>query len=158
HRRFVQIAGSERGAVDAVAPRRGADEEEDVARLARTRPRHFIVRRDADTHGIHERAAAIRWVDIDVTADGRDAERVAVPADARDDATEEVAVAWLIEWAEAECIENRDGTRAHRENVAHDAADTCRRPLIRLDRARMIVGFHLQGEREAVPDIHDARI
>ena len=54
--------------------------------------------------------------------------------------------------AESEGVENGDGAGAHREDVAEDAADAGRRALGRLDRARMIVGFDLERNRQAVAD------
>src|SRR4051794_11302184 len=97
-------------------------------------------------------------MDIDLPADRRDAERVAVAADPRDDTAEEVAIARLVQRAEAERIEDGDGARAHREDVPHDTADARCRALIWLDRARVIMRLHLQGQGEAVADIDDARV
>ena len=48
--------------------------------------------------------------------------------------------------------------RPHRENIANDSADTGRRALKRLDRARVIVAFDLERNRPAVPDIDHAGI
>ena len=46
--------------------------------------------------------------------------------------------------AEAQRIHHRDGTRAHGEDVAQNAADAGRRALERLDVTRMIVRFDLE--------------
>ena len=51
-------------------------------------------------------------------ADGRNADGVAVVADALHDASEQVTHAWVIERSEAQRIEHRDGPSAHREHVA----------------------------------------
>ena len=63
-----------------------------------------------------------------------------------------------VERAEAQRVERGDRPRAHREDVAQDAADAGRRALVRLDERRMIVRLHLEGDGEAVADVHDARV
>ena len=92
----------------------------------------------------------------DLAADGRDAEAVAVAADAGDDAVEQVPVARCdsgcrvrLQRAEAQRIEQGDRPRAHREDVAHDAADAGRRALVRLDRRRVVVRFDLEDDAAA---------
>ena len=59
---------------------------------------------------------------------------------------------------EAQRIQHGDGARAHGENVAQDAADAGGRALERLDVARVIVRFDLEGDGEAVADVDDAGI
>src|SRR5262249_42319468 len=46
----------------------------------------------------------------------------------------------------------------HREDVAHDAADTGRCALVGLDEGRVIVAFHLEDDRLAVANIDDAGV
>ena len=88
----------------------------------------------------------------DLAGDGRNADAVAVVADALHDAGEQVAHARRVERAEAQRVEHRDRARAHREDVAQNAADAGRRALIRLDRRRMIVRFDLERDGEPVAD------
>src|SRR5258705_12866906 len=57
--------------------------------------------------------------------------------------------------AEAQRIEARNGARAHREDVAQDAADTGGRALIGLDVARMVMALHLEHNSLAIADIDD---
>src|SRR5256885_893076 len=64
-----------------------------------------------------------------LAAHGRDADAVAVAADAAHDAVDEVLHARRIQLAEAQRIEAGDRTRAHREDVAQDAADASGRAL-----------------------------
>ena len=138
----------ERGALDAVAPRRRPDEEQDVARPGRPRQGDVVVARDADAHGVDDRVARVGGIEADLAADVGDADAVAVARDPPDHAAEEVAVAGGfglvghvigVERAEAEAVEQGDRPRAHGEDVANDAADTRRRALVGLDRARMVV-------------------
>ena len=78
-------------------------------------------------------------------------------ADAGDHAVEQVAGALGVELAEAKRVEHRDRPRAEREHVAEDSADAGRRALEGLDRARVVVGLDLEGDRPAVADRHGAR-
>ena len=60
--------------------------------------------------------------------------------------------------AEAQRVQAGDGPRAHREDVAQDAADARGRPLVRLDEARVVVRLHLEDGGEPVADVDDARV
>ena len=55
-------------------------------------------------------------------------------------------------------IHRRNRSRAHREDVAQDAADAGRGPLIGLDIAGVVVAFHLEDHGLTVADIDDAGI
>ena len=78
--------------------------------------------------------------------------------DAGDDARDEVAGLGVVRRSEAQCVQVGDGARAHREDVAHDAADAGRRALEWLDVRWMVVAFHLKDDGVAVSEIHDARV
>ncbi len=119
--------------MDAVAAGIGAGEEDDCAGLGRARREQRVGAGEPDTHRVDQRVAGVSVVELHFAADGRDAEAVAVAADAGDDVLEQIALARIVEAAEAQRIEQRDRPRAHREDVAHDAADARRRALVRLD-------------------------
>ena len=89
-----------------------------------------VVREQAEAEHVDERVVAVAVVEHDLAADGRDADRVAVAADPGDDALEQVARARVVERAEAQRVHERDRARAHREDVADDAADAGRRALV----------------------------
>src|SRR5262249_51737003 len=55
-------------------------------------------------------------------------------------------------------VEVGDGPRAHREDVAQDAADAGRRALVGLDERRMVVRLHLEDGGEPVADVDDAGV
>ena len=78
----------------------------------------------------------------------------------RDDAVEQVAVAAASssERAEAQRVEDGDRPRAHREDVAHDAADAGRRALVGLDRRRVVVRLDLEDGAAAVADVDGAGV
>ena len=94
----------------------------------------------------------VAGVEVDLAADGRHADAVAVAADAADHAADQVARARVIEAAEAQRVEVGDRPRAHGEDVAQDAADAGRRALVRLDERRVVVALDLEDHREAVAD------
>jgi hypothetical protein len=64
----------------------------------------------------------------------------------------------VLRIAEAQRVEVCDRPRAHREDIAHDAADAGRSPLIRLDVGWMVVAFHLEDGAVAIAQIDDARV
>ena len=99
-------------------------------------------------------------LEVDLAAHGGDAEAVAVEADAADHAVEQVALRAfrLVELAEAQRVERRDGPRAHGEDVAHDAADAGGGALEGLDGRRVVVAFDLHGHGPAVADVDDAGV
>ena len=70
-----------------------------------------------------------------------------------DDALEQVAGARVVERAEAQRVHQRDRPRAHREDVADDAADAGGRALVGLDRRRVVVALDAHRDREAVADV-----
>ncbi len=64
----------------------------------------------------------------------------------------------IVQRAEAQRIEHRDGARPHGENIAQDAAHARGRALKRLDKAGMVVRFDLEGDHVAAANIDDARV
>ena len=59
---------------------------------------------------------------------------------------------------EAQPVEQRDRPRAHRDDVAQDPSHSRRRALERLDGGRVVVALHLEGDREPVAEVEDARV
>ena len=97
-------------------------------------------------------------MEVDLAADRRHADAIAVAADAAHDAVHDALGPRVLRPAEAQRVEVRDRPRAHREHVAQDAADAGRRALIRLDEARMVVALHLEHGGEPVADVDHARV
>ena len=122
------------------------------------RVENLVGLRDADGHRVDEDVAVVGGVEIDLAADGRDADAIAVAADARDHAGDEVPRLGVIGPAEAQRIQVGDRPRAHGEDVAQDAADARRRALIGLDVGRVVVALHLEDRRVAVADVDHAGI
>src|SRR6185437_6282310 len=87
--------------------------------------------------------------------DGRHSKRIAVAANACNDAGYEMTRFGVFRRAEGQRVETSDRARAHREDIAQDAADAGGRALIRLDVTRMVVALHLENHRLAVTDVDD---
>ena len=113
---------------------------------------------DPDAHRVDEAVGAVGLIEVQLAADGRDADAVAVPTDARDHTVEEMALMRLGERTETQRVEQRDRTRAHREDVAQDAADTGRGALVRLDGARVVVRLDLEHACQPMTDVHGAGV
>src|SRR5262249_4523629 len=79
-------------------------------------------------------------------------------ADAGDDAADEIPGPRMVEAAEAQRVEIGDRTRAHREDVAQDAADAGGRALVRFDERRVIVALDLEGDPQPLTDIDHASV
>jgi hypothetical protein len=77
----------------------------------------------------------------------------AVPADARDHALDETTRSGIAGITEAERVQERNGPRAHGEDVPENPAHAGGRTLERLDERRMIVAFDLEHHRPAVADV-----
>ena len=142
-----------RRAADAVAPGRGAVEHDELARAARLRACDARARKKPDAHRVDQRVVRVRLVEDRLAADRRHADGVAVRADSCDGAVERV-----IRRAEAQPVEERDGPRAHGDDVAQDSADAGRGALEGLDCGGMVVRLDLECDRLAVAEIDHARV
>ena len=150
-------AGQHRRAADAVAPGRGAEEDDDVADARGRRAHHVPRLGQAERHRVDQAVLLVGRLEVDLAADRGHADRVAVVADAGDRVVEQVARALGVAGlAEAQRIEHRDRPRAEREDVAQDAADARGRALEGLDRAGVVVRLDLEGDRQPVADVDTA--
>jgi hypothetical protein len=104
-------------------------------------------------HRVDQAVGLVGRLEVDLAADGRDADGVAVVADARDRVVEQVARALARRLAEAQRVEHRRGPRADREDVAQDPAHARRGALEGLDRAGMVVRLDLERAHEAAADV-----
>ena len=64
----------------------------------------------------------------------------------------------IVGRAEAQRVQDRDGPRAHGEDVAQDAAHAGGRALVGLDEGRVVVRLDLEDGGQAVADVHRARV
>ena len=94
-------------------------------------------------------------LEVDLSADRGDADRVAVVADPADGPVEQVASAVRDRrrgLPEAQRVEHRDRTGSGGEDVAQDPPHPRGRPLEGLDRAGVVVGLDLEGAHEPAAD------
>ena len=103
-----EIFRRERRAVNAVAPGARADGDDRIADALRHGANQLVLVQQADAHRVDERIALVRRIERDLAGDGRNADAVAVVADALHDAGEQVAHARRVERAEAQRVEHRD--------------------------------------------------
>jgi hypothetical protein len=64
----------------------------------------------------------------------------------------------VVDRAEAQLVHDGDRARAHRDDVADDAADAGRGALEGLDVARVVVRLDLEGDGPALADVDDAGV
>ena len=102
---------------------------------------------------------AVGGVEDRLAADVRDADAVAVAADAAHDRRRTARAARSSSSGpKPQRVDQRDRPRAHREDVAQDPADAGGRALVRLDRRRVVVALDLERDREAVADVDHAGV
>lgn len=82
---------------------------------------------------VHQRIALVGGIEDGLAADVRQAERIAVATDASHHTVDHATGIRGVRRTEAQLIHHRDRARAHRHDVAHDAADAGRGALVRLD-------------------------
>ena len=100
---FGQFPRGERRARQSIASGLRADIKNRIANPAGRAARQLLMPQNAETKNIHQRIALETFVEINLAADRRDADAVAVVRDARDDAGEEPAVGCDLISFEAVC-------------------------------------------------------
>ncbi len=89
---LVELGGGQNGrAADSIASGRRAHQDDLVADSGGGGADHRVGSREADAHRVHQAVLLVGRLEVDLAADGRDADRVAVVADAGNDVVEEVA-------------------------------------------------------------------
>ena len=112
----------------------------------------------AHAHRVDQRITGIGHVEHSLAADIGQAQRVSITTDPAHHAVQHAAGVGCVGSAEAQLIHHRHRPRAHRHDVANDAADPGGRTLIGLDVRGVVVGLHLEGHRPTVSDIDDAGV
>ncbi len=155
--------GEHRGAADAVAAGRGAEEDHDVAGAGRRAAHEALAPGEPKGHRVHQAVLLVGRLEVHLAADRRHADRVAVVPDAGHRPVEQVAHTVALasaagQLAEAQRVEHGDGPRADREDVAQDAPDARGGALERLDRAWVVVRLHLECADQAAADVDGAGV
>ena len=95
-------------------PVRGAEQDDLVAGAGRVRQVDVLVPHHADAERVDQRVALVARVEDDLAADVRQAEAVAVAADAGDDAGQHALGVGGVGRAEPQRVHDRDRAGAHR--------------------------------------------
>jgi hypothetical protein len=113
-----------------------------------------------DTHsqGVDQRISLIDGIEDGFAADVRQAQGIAVVADAGDHAVDDTGGVRMVDGSEPQLIHHSDRARTHGDDVADDAADSGGRTLMGFDVAGVVVGFDLEGHGPAVPDVDHAGV
>ena len=157
---FGEFSGGKGGTCEAVAARFCADIKHWVADSFGGSSGDLFVAEDAEIEDIDEGISFVALVEVDLAADGGDADTISVVSDSCDDTCEEAAIGFDVfafagDGAEAQGVEGENGACAHGKDIANDATDACGGPLEGFDGAGMIVAFHFESDRPAVTDIDD---
>ena len=118
--------------MDAVTAGLRTNIDDRVAGSGGCRPEDAVAVGKAYRHGVNQYVAVIGGVEIDLTAYGRNADTVSIPANAGHDARQKMACFLMVRGAEAKRVQKRDRSCAHGEDVAQDSANA---------RCRSLVGF-----------------
>jgi hypothetical protein len=151
----AELGGRHGRAVDAVAAGLGPDIDDGAPRSSGGGGEDTVLAGHTYAHGVDEDVAVVTRVEIRLAAQGRHADAVAVTADAANHPVDETTGLRVGGIAEAERVHQRHGPGAHREHVAHDAADPGGGPLVGLDVGGVVVALHLEDAGEALADIDD---
>ena len=108
-RSLVELCRGHGGAVNAVAPGLRADIDHGQAHALRRRLEDALGIDEPHGHGVDQDVVVVARVEIGLAADGGDAHAIAVVADARHDAGNEVPGLGVVWCAEAERIHVGDG-------------------------------------------------
>jgi hypothetical protein len=144
--------------VDAVTPGARAGVEDRIAHPLGLGLEDALAPRHAEREGVDQDVAVVGGVEARLAAHRRDADAVAVVADAAHHTVDQRTHARRVEAAEAQTVHAGDRPRAHREDVPQDAADAGRRPLVGLDVARVVVALHLEDRHPAMADVDHAGV
>ena len=151
-------AGEHRRPADSVAAGARAEQHDLVPGTVGLGQLDAVGAHHSDAQRVDQRVAGVALVEVDLAADVRQAEAVAVAADARDDTGQHSRGVGRGDLAEAQRVHDRDRASAHGQDVAHDAADARRGALVRLDIGRVVVRLDLEGDRPALTRVDHTRV
>ena len=92
-----------------------------------------LVLHRANAQGVHKRVADVGGIEHNFATDIRQAKAIAVTAHTSDDARQHTTRIRCMQRTETQWVHNSYRPRTHRNDVAHDAAHTGCRTLVRLD-------------------------
>ena len=157
-RRIVKFRRGHGGAMNAVTPRFGPQIDNRIADAGGCRIENLIAAGDAHRHRIHQNIAVIAFVESDLSANGRDAEGIAVATDARHNPRDQMAGARMGRVTEPQGIQTGNRACAHGEDIAQNAAHTGGCALIGFDEGGVVVAFHFEDAGQPVANVDDTGI
>ncbi len=137
---------------DAVPTGLRTEQDDRVTDSGRRRSLHPSDRHHPHAQGVDQRVPQIRRIEDDFPADRRQAQAVAVAADARDHPGQHPRRVGRVGVAEPERVEDCDRPGTHSQDVADNPADASRRTLVGLDETRMIMRFDLKCDGQTLTD------
>ena len=158
-RRAVLVEGLGRQdgrAADAVTAGGRAVQDHLVAGAAGERQVQVVVLHHADAQGVDQGVSVVGGVEDHLAADVRQAETVAVAADAGDDPGQHPGGVGGVQGAEPQRVHHADRPGAHGQDVADDAAHAGRGALVGLHVGRVVVRLDLEGDRPVAADVDHA--
>ena len=154
--RVVKFGGCHGRSADAVASGFRAKVHDWHADTGGGGVENLVRIREACGKGVHKAVAVVGRVKAHFAANRWDAKGIAVTANARDNAVNQLAGLGVAGQAEGQRIHRSDRPCAHGEDIAQDAADAGGSPLVGFDIGRVVVAFHLKDDSLTVADIDDA--
>src|SRR5450755_853662 len=134
--------------MNAIAPSFGAHVNHWVADTRGSTVEDFVVPENTQRKNVHQGIAVVTLFEHALPAHRGNAKTVAIVRDARYHALQDALVASpglrIVQPPEANRIQHRDRPRAHREDIAQNAAHARRRTLERLYEAGVVVRFNLE--------------
>ena len=113
---------------------------------------------DSGRKRIHERILLVAVVKVDFATNRRNSEAVAVVANSLDHAVDQPLGAVGVRITEAQRVQLRNRTGAHRENVAVDSAHASRGALVRLHGRRVVVRLNFERAGKSVANVDESGI
>ena len=150
--------GEHRHAADAVSSGGRAEQHRQVPHPRRDAEHQSLDGERTHAEHVDERVGLVAPVEGQLATHRRDADRVAVPRDARHHALDEPALPRVIGFAEEQRVHDGQRARTHREDVAEDPADTGGGSLVRLDGGGMVVALNPDRHRDPIASVDDTGI
>ena len=144
--------------MDAVTTRFRANQQQDTARPPSGCRSQFLGGDQAHAHGVDQGILGVGLVKVNFAGHVGHADAVAVPGNALNHASEEMAVVSRVQGSETQRVQQGDGPCPHGQNVAHNAAHPGSRALEGLNSRWVVVGLDLEHNGESVADINGAGV
>ena len=148
-----ELLGGHGRAVDAVPAGLRAHVHDGIPDALRAAAEDPVGGDDPQVHDVDQDVAVVAVMKRGLAADRRDADAVAVARDPAHDAVHEVLHPRGVDAPEPQRVQGRDRPRAHREDVAENAAHARRGALVGLDERGVVVRLHLERDGQPVADV-----